>query len=64
MNGIETEWQQLKAHEIRGAMVEDTYDLALGMIAGLNRRGSRASYALKRFIFAFNYQANPQILTT
>lgn len=34
MNRIETEWHQLKAHEIRGVMFEDTYDLALGVMAG------------------------------
>lgn len=64
MNGIETEWHQLKAHEIRGAMFEDTYDLAMGVIAALNRRGAKANYGLKRFSFASNRQANPKLLTT
>lgn len=64
MNPIETEWHQLKAHEIRGAMFEDTYDLAMGVIAGLKSRGAKADYALKRFNFASNRQANPKFLTT
>lgn len=64
MNCIETEWHQLKAHEIRGAMFEDTYELAMGVIAALNRRGAKAGYVLKRFSFASNRQANPKFLTT
>jgi transposase len=64
MNVIETEWHQLKAHEIRGTMFEDTYDLAIGVIAGLNHRGAKANYVLKRFNFASNRQANPKFLTT
>jgi transposase len=63
MNPIETEWHQLKAHEIRGAMFEDTYDLAMGVMTGLNRRGNQAGYTLKRFSFASNRQANPKFLT-
>jgi hypothetical protein len=64
MNPIETEWHQLKTHEIRGTMFEDTYDLAIGVIAGLNRRGAKADYVLKRFNFATHRQANPKFLTT
>jgi transposase len=64
MNLIETEWHQLKAHEIRGALFEDTYGLAMGVMAGLNRRGTQAGYTLKRFNFASNCQANSKFLTT
>ena len=64
MNPIETEWHQLKAHEMRGEMFEDTYDLAIGVIAGLNGRGAKAGYVLKRFNFASKRQANPNFLTT
>ena len=64
MNLIETEWHQLKAHEIRGAMFENTYELAMSVIAALNCRGAKAGYALKRFNFASNRQANPKLLTT
>lgn len=64
MNPIETEWHQLKTHEIRGAMFEDTYDLAMGVIAALNRRGTQAEYILKRFNFVTHRQANPKFLTT
>ena len=51
MNPIEGEWHQLKAHEIRGQMFEDEYDLALGVIAGVRRRGETAQYTVKRFHF-------------
>jgi hypothetical protein len=54
MNLIEPEWHPLKAHEIRGEMFEDTYDLAMGVMAGLNRRGVQAGYALKRLSGAEN----------
>ena len=64
MNRIETEWHQLKTPEIRGAMFEDTYDLAMEVIAGLNRCGAKADYVLKRFSFTSNRQANPEFLTT
>jgi hypothetical protein len=45
-------------------MFEDTYDLAMGVNAALNRRGAKAGDALKRFSFASNRQANPKFLTT
>jgi len=64
INPIETEWHQLKSHEIRGAMFEDTYDLAMGVIAALKRRGVKANYVLKRFNFDTKRQANPKFLTT
>ena len=51
MNPIECEWHQLKAHEIRGQMFEDEYDLALGVIAGIRGRGDTNSYKVKRFNF-------------
>ena len=64
MNLIETEWHQLKAHEIRGAMSKDSYDLAMGVIAALKIRAAKAGYALKRFSFASRRLANPKFLTT
>lgn len=44
-------------------MFEDIYDLDMGVIAGLNRRGTQAGYVLKRFDFGTNRQANPKFLT-
>jgi hypothetical protein len=42
-------------------MFEDTDDLAMGVMAGLNRRGTQAGYALKR---VNSGQANLKFLTT
>ena len=35
MNPIESEWHQLKAHEIAGRMFDNEYDLALAVMAGV-----------------------------
>lgn len=51
MNPIETEWHQLKAHEIAGWMFEDEYDLALALIQGMESRSMTGKYALERFKF-------------
>lgn len=51
MNPIETEWHQLKAHEIAGRMFEDEYDLALAIIQGMESRSIAGEYALERFKF-------------
>ena len=32
---IESEWHQLKSHEIAGQMFDNEYDLALAIIAGV-----------------------------
>jgi hypothetical protein len=45
-------------------MFEATDDLAMGVMAGLNRRGTQAGYALKRFNFASGGEANPKFPTT
>ena len=51
MNLIESEWLQLKTHEIAGQMFDNEYDLALAIIAGMEARSSVSGYAIERFIF-------------
>ncbi|MEO1352476.1 MAG: transposase, partial [Cyanobacteria bacterium J06635_15] len=64
LNPIETEWHQLKAHEIRGKMFEDSYDLAIEVISGLRRRADMAGYKVKRFNFQTNRMIQSPLLTT
>ena len=64
MNPIETEWHQLKAHEIRGEMFEHSYDIAIGVIGGLRRRGQSAGYKIKRFNFQTQRLIQSPLLTT
>ena len=35
MNLIETEWYQIKTHELAGRIFEDEYDLAMAIIQGV-----------------------------
>lgn len=51
LNLIEGEWHQIKAHQIRGRMFEDEYDLAIGVIAGVQARGEATGCKVKRFRF-------------
>ncbi|MGG6297915.1 IS630 family transposase [Leptolyngbya sp. AN02str] len=51
LNPIEGEWHQVKAHQIRGRMFEDEYELAMGVIAGLQSRGEQTGCQVKRFRF-------------
>jgi putative transposase len=51
MNPIETEWHQLKSHEISGQMFDNEYDLAKAVMAGMESRSIAGEYALDRFIF-------------
>ena len=51
MNPIETEWHQLKSHEISGQMFDNEYDLAKAVMAGMASRSIAGDYALDRFIF-------------
>lgn len=51
MNLIETEWHQLKTHELAGRIFEDEYDLALAVIDSVNARAQRGQYATERFLF-------------
>ncbi|WP_081942980.1 transposase [Myxosarcina sp. GI1] len=51
LNEIETQWHQLKTHEIAGRIFDNEYDLAMTIIQGINRRSEQGDYHLKRFIF-------------
>ena len=64
MNSVETEWHQLKAYEIRGKMFEDSYEIAIGVIGGLRRRGQSAGYKTKRFNFQTQRLIKSPLLTT
>ena len=51
MNDIETQWHQLKSHEIAGRVFDNEYDLAMTVIEGMKGRSERGNYYLERFIF-------------
>jgi hypothetical protein len=51
MNPIETQWHQLKSHEIAGQMFDNEYDLALSVMAGMKARSDAGGYTVERFIF-------------
>lgn len=51
MNDIETQWHQLKTHEIAGQMFDNEYDLAIAVIEGMKARGDVGGYTVERFIF-------------
>ncbi len=51
MNPIETQWRQLKCHEVAGQMFDNEYDLALTVIKGMEARSKAGDYRLERFIF-------------
>lgn len=51
MNEIETEWHQLKTHEIAGRMFDNEYDLAVAVMDGMTSRSAQGEYTLERFKF-------------
>jgi hypothetical protein len=51
MNPIETQWHQLKSHEIAGQMFDNEYDLAKAVMSGMSARSEAGGYTLERFIF-------------
>ncbi len=51
MNPIETQWHQLKSHELARQMFDNEYDLAIAVINGMQARSQAGDYALERFIF-------------
>jgi hypothetical protein len=50
MNPIETQWHQLKSHEISGQMFDNEYDLAKAVMAGMESRRITGQYSLDRLI--------------
>lgn len=51
LNPIETEWHQLKTHELRGHMFEHELDLAYAVIDGIDARSQAGGYQAERFRF-------------
>ncbi|XGV97684.1 MAG: IS630 family transposase [Leptolyngbya sp. BL-A-14] len=51
LNPIETEWHQLKTHELRGHMFEHELDLAYAVIDGIDARTQAGGYNAERFRF-------------
>jgi putative transposase len=51
MNPLESQWHQLKSHEISGRMFDNEYALAKAVMAGMESRSIVGKYALDRFIF-------------
>ena len=51
MNPIETEWHQLKSHEISGQIFNKEYDMAKSVMTGMESRNIAREYTLYRFTF-------------
>ena len=51
LNLVETEWHQIKTHELAGRIFEDEYDLAVAVINGIDARSQRGKYNTERFLF-------------
>lgn len=51
MNPIESEWHQLKSHELAGQMFEDELDLAYAVMDGLEARSRVEGRTTERFKF-------------
>ena len=51
LNIIETEWHQLKTHEMSGRMFDDEYDLAIAVMKGIEKRSESNNCACERFRF-------------
>ena len=49
LNLIESEWHQIKAHEICGRMFEDEYDLAIAVKESLKKRSCQRGDDLQQF---------------
>ena len=51
LNIIEVEWHQIKDHELCGRMFDDEYDLAMAVIAGVEKRQLDKNLIIERFRF-------------
>jgi putative transposase len=51
LNPIETQWHQLKSHEIAGQLFDNEYELAIAVMEGMKARSEAGEYELERFIF-------------
>ncbi|HEY9881760.1 MAG TPA: hypothetical protein V6D29_25135 [Leptolyngbyaceae cyanobacterium] len=45
---IETQWHQLKTHEIAGRNFDNEYDLANAIIEGMEHRSQQGGWTLER----------------
>lgn len=64
MNLIEGEWHQTKAHHMRGQMFDDHYELAMGVIKSMRKRGEAAGHKIARFNFNTGRTIRSTLLTT
>lgn len=60
-NPIETEWRQLKAHELVGQMFEDELDLAYAVIDGIDDRAQEGGYTADRHRFPSQLEASSSV---
>ncbi len=51
MNQIETQWHQLKTHELAGRIFDNEYDLAVAIMQGMENRSQQGNYRLERLMF-------------
>ncbi|GCL45783.1 transposase [Microcystis aeruginosa NIES-3806] len=51
MNLIETEWHQLKTHELAGQIFPDEYDLAIAVKQGIEARAQKGGHETHCFKF-------------
>jgi hypothetical protein len=51
INPIESEWHQLKTHQLAGQMFQDELDLAYAVMDGVEARGQSKGLAVQRFRF-------------
>jgi hypothetical protein len=62
MNPIETQWHQLKAHELRGQMFDHELDLAYAVIDGFESRAQAGGYATHRHKFPSKASPSEQVV--
>lgn len=60
-NPIETEWRQLKEHELVGQMFEDELDLAYAVIDGVENRAQEGGYTAERYRFPSRLEASSSV---
>jgi transposase len=58
MNPMETEWHQLKTHELRGQIFDDELDLAYAVIDDIDARAEVGGYDAERFQFPSKLEAS------
>ena len=51
MNRMEDQWLHLKRDELKRQVFEDECELVDQIINGMNNRGKKAEFEVKRFIF-------------